>query len=791
MGAKYSKPCGAIADVKELEYISALHQTEFNELRKDGSIRAIDITSFLMSRYGIQVNEEEVKETILKDFGQCPRQNEETMTDADDGADHETESCDEQSHKAPMEHLDLTQVLALLLIPSLLKASGRLEEKNQNKVKDEADGTRTEGLKDEHNSENGLSQLCSSSYHTAMSNLETLEESTNINSTHKKINSRRWAILQSERGDKHSPDSDLIENVLGMILHDATGNIQPQPLTKELLRQLLNFYGEADMADDESLLEGMILEATNDTEGAPHDVEGDGVILDKDTFARALTKDVRLYPTDNENNITTNYYDVFKTFAPNGRKSKMPTSVEADADSDIRHVTSVFTFPSIDYTADTFRSKSFVILLWVTWILSYFAYLFNGQDNVLAFGVLHCEENMNNSFGCWVLQGIINWLLIMLELSVLGTTFVLWASAGNGAHHRINPLWVVIGMIAVVLFTIFPFFEEFKLSPSEDNVIISTEKDSSITQQMLYLLALLGGFMLLFVDLKNLIQTLVPRRVWEGYPILRKLLIAGTIQTEALGKKAASFKLNRLISNANSIHKNAMAGVAGESETTFGRAMLCFSKSSDRIEDVGGHMWTFRKLYNLELFAEEGVWFTTHLLAGNLAQITICLFLVSFFIYIFQSDLFQESMKYLPKDQQWRLQWSLIYGLIWGECATLLNAANYIPSTVRTILQFRSGAIDSLHDPKFLKLRLAVDQSSLLFGTIFWGTLYTAIVIGVCAMVFMAICLWPDFAQGVIIIWASFIGNAYCSLPSNHRLFFTFDCDNSFIQYSQGFSLPC
>jgi hypothetical protein len=38
MGAKYSKPCGAIADVKELEYISALLQTEKLELRKDGSI---------------------------------------------------------------------------------------------------------------------------------------------------------------------------------------------------------------------------------------------------------------------------------------------------------------------------------------------------------------------------------------------------------------------------------------------------------------------------------------------------------------------------------------------------------------------------------------------------------------------------------------------------------------------------------------------------------------------------------------------------------------------------------
>jgi hypothetical protein len=39
MGAKQTKSCGSYADVKELEYISALHQTGTNGLRKDGSIR--------------------------------------------------------------------------------------------------------------------------------------------------------------------------------------------------------------------------------------------------------------------------------------------------------------------------------------------------------------------------------------------------------------------------------------------------------------------------------------------------------------------------------------------------------------------------------------------------------------------------------------------------------------------------------------------------------------------------------------------------------------------------------
>lgn len=39
MGLKKRRPCGAVADVNELEYISALHQTGKDELREDGSIQ--------------------------------------------------------------------------------------------------------------------------------------------------------------------------------------------------------------------------------------------------------------------------------------------------------------------------------------------------------------------------------------------------------------------------------------------------------------------------------------------------------------------------------------------------------------------------------------------------------------------------------------------------------------------------------------------------------------------------------------------------------------------------------
>ena len=39
----FLRPTGAAADVKELEYVSALHQTDLKEMRMDGSITGTTI----------------------------------------------------------------------------------------------------------------------------------------------------------------------------------------------------------------------------------------------------------------------------------------------------------------------------------------------------------------------------------------------------------------------------------------------------------------------------------------------------------------------------------------------------------------------------------------------------------------------------------------------------------------------------------------------------------------------------------------------------------------------------
>mmetsp|Transcript_13239 Transcript_13239/g.19834 ORF Transcript_13239/g.19834 Transcript_13239/m.19834 type:complete len:119 (+) Transcript_13239:61-417(+) len=105
MGLQKRRPCGAAADINELEYISALHQTGKDELREDGSIQACDIVAFLMSRHGIEITEEEVLDKIISTFGQ--------------------RTVDSRSD------IDLIQLLALLFIPLLLKAKQSLDQAQQ------------------------------------------------------------------------------------------------------------------------------------------------------------------------------------------------------------------------------------------------------------------------------------------------------------------------------------------------------------------------------------------------------------------------------------------------------------------------------------------------------------------------------------------------------------------------------------------------------------------------------------------------------------------------------------
>lgn len=118
---------GAAGDVAELEYISALHQTTLEEVRQDASIEAEDIRLFLSSRYGIVVTTEEVQQIILNGFVTSNKEEENSK-----GRDDEPNN---------QKNLDLMELVTVLLIPTLVKASVQLiqlgDDSNRNQMENE------------------------------------------------------------------------------------------------------------------------------------------------------------------------------------------------------------------------------------------------------------------------------------------------------------------------------------------------------------------------------------------------------------------------------------------------------------------------------------------------------------------------------------------------------------------------------------------------------------------------------------------------------------------------------
>ncbi|CAJ1931159.1 unnamed protein product [Cylindrotheca closterium] len=95
---KFLSPKGAVKDAKELEYLVALHQTTHAEIEefRDGSIDDEDVRVFLMSRFGIVVTNEQVREYIFKGLA---------------GGDGEDEA------------IDILELVSILMIPMLVKVS--------------------------------------------------------------------------------------------------------------------------------------------------------------------------------------------------------------------------------------------------------------------------------------------------------------------------------------------------------------------------------------------------------------------------------------------------------------------------------------------------------------------------------------------------------------------------------------------------------------------------------------------------------------------------------------------
>ena len=297
---------------------------------------AVDVQIFLLSRYGIKVSEEDVKDLF------------------NDLAGSAIEDC-----------IDIPEIVAILIIPYLRKIDALT------------------GGEDFPTTRSFLRRNYASAF-------------------------EREAFLKKKQlRNLRAFNVDIIDYVLKMIYEVIPGSdgSEPQPLTKDLLRRIFTGFGEEGLVKDEALLTEMITLAAGDE---------DGMILDAETFLRGMTSDITLYDLDKETRLSTHYEDVFGFVTSMegggsiGRNSALSLSSVVETEEERKKVKEVFTFPQIDYVADTFRDKIQSVFVWVAALSMVCSYVnFGGYFDI------ECSGD-SVQFGCEIGRSVLVWLVLLV-----------------------------------------------------------------------------------------------------------------------------------------------------------------------------------------------------------------------------------------------------------------------------------------------------------------------------------------------------------------------------------------
>jgi hypothetical protein len=134
--------------------------------------------------------------------------------------------------------------------------------------------------------------------------------------------------------------------------------------------------------------------------------------------------------------------------------SKAPKLVQriSDPNTNDLSITSIYTAPFIDTSADTFRRPSFGMQLWTTGIAAYFAYVSTDGKWITA------QECNSGSIRCSIASGVAAWFSIFLQIVALGLPYILLGSLSNANYQKLYRFpTLLIGMVTVFFVTIYTY----------------------------------------------------------------------------------------------------------------------------------------------------------------------------------------------------------------------------------------------------------------------------------------------------------------------------------------------
>jgi len=460
--SKFKRITGAQADVKELEYVAALHQTCLPETRENGTVSAVDVQRLLSSRYGLFISHERAVEIVRGLSGDAgysaadlpkPAAKKKGKNLLRRGIEkrknkskknYENPSENNEGSQQDKHDLSASEVSGLDQSEST-GGDGRSSVKFNVLQGDQPAAARIssdqyrEVVRDDDDNDNLPEEYFDIVQLVSLLLIPVLARAGKEFRV-KSEGGEDGVQVKSENVDSQSLDPqppDLILNSLRMILKDINVSpVEPEEtedasfqatssslgsmpvLDVELVEAILLEMGEYERAQDPKLMREMT-DAASSRSGR----------FDAEALVNALTHDVREHwQVGSEDRLSTFFYDVFGYYqgsktvrdeiAALSRRGDEPRRDEEDPKwiDDTRvgdDVGGRFDFKShsvdhtnVDFVVDAHSSASLVVLIWLFYILlaATYASLIRGSIEV------PCKRNQNaDTFGCELAQVIWVW----------------------------------------------------------------------------------------------------------------------------------------------------------------------------------------------------------------------------------------------------------------------------------------------------------------------------------------------------------------------------------------------
>lgn len=801
MPISFDRPVGACADSAELEYISALMQTEKLYLRQEGSLTARDIEYFLLSRYGVKIEREQIERDIIGEFGGSSLQTlsssnvvSSTTGANNNGINSTLRSASTLSNgindlnngtelevkvvklgtgtEVGIEDVEVAPKLKSVAFreesptrtaahvgqqslrrppPSTKPMSLRMRTLRLSQQFDQEDYQRYQQYK----SMRKINELNEDPLETVDGEMRTemVIDLAQITSMLLIPKLRKLRELEDKAESKREAnetlntdtEEDIIDLVLAIILKE-TGLSYGQELTPEILTQIVVSPAITVYWSDH-LRETMMQCATNASpDGIPR--------LDRETCLRVLTQDIMVYNVD---------------CATSTHETPMEEVNSMKQDDDERELKRCFMASNIDTNADTYRSVTWTILSFYVVVVTILAYLFHYVTPIYLWKEPNCTGGNGSQMLCSIATATYNWLQLLVMLSVVGFPFYYLITQGNSIYYPENPHMatglVLFSMAATFVFVLLPFFYKanfglFHSGPSEEEVNNGDAVENNRT--FLGPLSLGLGAILILVQSVQLVPNKV--RTWARSCVGRTY-VSSNLRSARETKQAAIFKIDRLVRNAAKCHlkDGSTTSTATQSESTqtqltanirpLSTTMVKYQQSFTETEKAGGILWTMRKVRDRTLFYEEGVWLWQRLVASNIAQ-WFTMFIWTGVIVAAQMSLSgqeeEQFEEFFPGFSNNQMIIVLTTGYPLAFFAAFFISATYIPSAMSTVVKYRSGVRGSLGDVRFLQNRFAMDSANLLFGAAFWTCLTSSGLIYVIVSLFTFLCMYSE-SQGTMI----------------------------------------